>query len=470
MFERRARRARREIGSAGSAGSASACSRANAARSSSNSPPNTSSTPIERSHSALSGPYSPNAQMRADGFSRRARGDDGRRQPRGGVHRQVKGDEIGRAEDTVGELLLRRIDARDRQALGAQPGRSRRQAERLPAHFVGADEDAAHHDTIIVFFRHHACCRRGRAPARSRVLRPPARPVDALLHRDVGALQLLRDARAAHPVHDGAGRRRRTRLRHGRRRRRLRPVHVDGVHDQPAGRLDRRSPDRPAPRRALRRHHHRVRPFQHGVSVADHVLSRPRAHRRRHRTAQGQRRGHRRRALRAERCAGATPAFRSTTWASTSARSSRRSSAATSGSASTGTSASAPPASAWCGLVQYVLGAKYLGEAGLHPAPAAARGSRRGGVEARGHLGRGRLSPWSLSWRSAWRPARCRSRRSRSPTPPATCCSSSSSPSSRGCSSGATGRRPSADASTRSARCSSRPPSSGPSSNRPARR
>src|SRR5580765_2588201 len=50
----------------------------------------------------------------------------------------------------------------------------------------------------------HACCRRA-AAVRPRVLRPPARALGAVLHRDVGALQLLRDARAAHPVHDGAG-------------------------------------------------------------------------------------------------------------------------------------------------------------------------------------------------------------------------------------------------------------------------
>src|SRR5262245_47375637 len=35
--------------------------------------------------------------------------------------------------------------------------------------------------------------------SRSEFLRPSARAVDALLHRDVGALQLLRHARAAHP-------------------------------------------------------------------------------------------------------------------------------------------------------------------------------------------------------------------------------------------------------------------------------
>ena len=64
-----------------------------------------------------------------------------------------------------------------------------------------------------------------------------------------------------------------------------------------AGRLDRRSADRPAPRGALRRHPHRLRPLQHGVPVARDLLSRPLPHRHRHRAAQGQRQRHRRTAL-----------------------------------------------------------------------------------------------------------------------------------------------------------------------------
>ena len=46
--------------------------------------------------------------------------------------------------------------------------------------------------------------RSGRPDAGSRLFRPPARALDALLHRDVGALQLLRDARVPHSVHDRA--------------------------------------------------------------------------------------------------------------------------------------------------------------------------------------------------------------------------------------------------------------------------
>ena len=192
----------------------------------------------------------------------------------------------------------------DVPARRAQPRRGRREPERLAAHFVRADEEAAHHACQSLYSSgQHGCCRRGRARPRSLVLRPSARPVDALLHRDVGALQLLRHAGAAHPLHDRAGRGGRAGIRDERRRRGLRAVHVDGLHDQPAGRLDRRSPDRPAARRALRRHPDRLRPLQHGLPVADDVLSRPDADRPRHRAAEGQRRRHRRPAVRARRSA-----------------------------------------------------------------------------------------------------------------------------------------------------------------------
>ena len=83
------------------------------------------------------------------------------------------------------------------------------------------------------------------------------------------------------------------------RRRGLRPLHLDGVHDHAARRMGRRSADRPAPRRALRRHPHRRRPLQHGVPVPRHLLSRPVPDRHRHRPAQGQRQRDRRAAVRA---------------------------------------------------------------------------------------------------------------------------------------------------------------------------
>ena len=59
-----------------------------------------------------------------------------------------------------------------------------------------------------------------RARTRHQLLRPPARALDPVLHRDVGALQLLRHARAPHPVHDGAGGRGRAGVRHRQGRRR----------------------------------------------------------------------------------------------------------------------------------------------------------------------------------------------------------------------------------------------------------
>ena len=148
---------------------------------------------------------------------------------------------------------------------------------------------------------------RARAAApRPRLLRSPPRPVDAVLHRDVGALQLLRHAGAADPVHDRAGSDRRPRVRHGGCGRGLRPLHLDGVHEHAARWLARRSRHRPAARGALRRHPDRQRPLQHGVPVARHLLPRPVPDRHRHWPAQGQRQRHRRTAVwtagRAPRC------------------------------------------------------------------------------------------------------------------------------------------------------------------------
>ena len=128
--------------------------------------------------------------------------------------------------------------------------------------------------------------------------RASARPLHALLHRDVGALQLLRDARAAHPLHDGVGPPGGLGLRYGHRRGHLRALHLDGVHDHAARRVDRGSPDRPAAGGALRRHHHRLRPLLHGLLRAVDVLPRAVPHRHRHGAAEGERQRHRRTPLR----------------------------------------------------------------------------------------------------------------------------------------------------------------------------
>ena len=63
------------------------------------------------------------------------------------------------------------------------------------------------------------------------LLRPSARALDAVLHGDVGALQLLRHARVPDPLHDGAGRRRRAGI-----RRRACGVDLRHLHRQRLGR------------------------------------------------------------------------------------------------------------------------------------------------------------------------------------------------------------------------------------------
>ena len=182
------------------------------------------------------------------------------------------------------------------------------------------------------------------------MVRPSARTLHALLHRDVGALQLLRHARAAHPVHGRADRRRRasdSTTSTAARSTASTPssVYLIGA----ARRLDRRPLPRPLPRRARRRH--ASSPLGHFcmafptlpffylglvLIVLGTGLLKPNVS------------THRRHALPQRTIRAATPASRSSTWASTSARSSRRSSAAASARRSTGTAASAPPASAWC--------------------------------------------------------------------------------------------------------------------------
>ena len=186
------------------------------------------------------------------GFSAAHAIDDRQRQPRGGVHGQEEGDEVGRADRVLAAGVLRdRSTQRHLDARRAQPRRRRRQPERLAAQVVGANRSAGPCTSPIVILQlndrlSHACrrltsirrcdqlppIRRRRRPTRSRLLRPSARALHAVLHRDVGALQLLRHARAAHPVHDRAGRQRRARVRRRDGRRGLRPLHLDGVHER----------------------------------------------------------------------------------------------------------------------------------------------------------------------------------------------------------------------------------------------
>ena len=134
-----------------------------------------------------------------------------------------------------------------------------------------------------------AAARRDAGP-RPLVLRPSPRPVHALLHRDVGALQLLRHAGAAHPVHDRAGRGRRAGLR--------RPATAGAVYglytsmvymtSLPGGWIADRLIGQ---RRAVLYGGILIAcgHFSMAVPVADDVLSGPDADRPRHRAAEGQR-------------------------------------------------------------------------------------------------------------------------------------------------------------------------------------
>ncbi len=129
-----------------------------------------------------------------------------------------------------------------------------------------------------------------------RLLRSSARARHALLHGDVGALQLLRDARVSHPVHGP-----RAQLRRQARGLRVRHVHGERVGAGDLRRHHRRPMARPVQERADRRHHHRDRPFHARLSRAAVLLRGVGVHRRRHRPAQAQRERHRWLALRHER-------------------------------------------------------------------------------------------------------------------------------------------------------------------------
>src|SRR5256885_5141695 len=83
------------------------------------------------------------------------------------------------------------------------------------------------------------------------VLRSPARPLHAVFHRDVGALQLLRDAGIPHPVHDESARFHRSACRPRVRQLRLeRLAHADHrrLHRRPlAGRSEEHTSELQSP-------------------------------------------------------------------------------------------------------------------------------------------------------------------------------------------------------------------------------
>ena len=140
--------------------------------------------------------------------------------------------------------------------------------------------------------------RRARRPRRAMVW-TSARPVHAVFHRDVGALQLLRHARAARALHDRAGgggqRRPRHDGRHGDYD--LRAVHVLRLRAGSARGVDRRPPDRATPGRARRRRDHRGWSLHVGGARALNVLPGLDPGRSRHGSAQAERQRHCRRSL-----------------------------------------------------------------------------------------------------------------------------------------------------------------------------
>ena len=127
----------------------------------------------------------------------------------------------------------------------------------------------------------------------------PARPLRPLLHRDVGALQLLRDALAAHSFHGGAAGRRRFGLLYAACGADLRYLHERRVRAFHPGRLDRRPLPRSLPRGARRRMSDRRRTLLDGCSKDRDVFSGAGADRPGHRPAEAEREHTRRDSLRA---------------------------------------------------------------------------------------------------------------------------------------------------------------------------
>ncbi len=137
-------------------------------------------------------------------------------------------------------------------------------------------------------FAHEFVIRR-RRPRRAVVVRPSARTLDAVLHRDVGTVQLLRHAGAPDPLPGGVGAERRIRTDRPEGRGDLRALHRRRLSHGAAGRMDRGPDLRPAARRFHRRLRDRRGALQHGRPVGPDLLSRPLPDRPRNGAAQAQR-------------------------------------------------------------------------------------------------------------------------------------------------------------------------------------
>src|SRR6516164_2254856 len=135
------------------------------------------------------------------------------------------------------------------------------------------------------------------------LLWPSARPCHSLLHRDVGAVQLLRDARHPDSVHGGSHEFGRVGFLRRQGRRGLRFLHGHGVSAQPAGRLGGRPHHWAAEGRAVRRNSDRRWRILAGRAGSAVVLSGAGAAHGRNWAVEAQRQHHRRPTLQAQRCA-----------------------------------------------------------------------------------------------------------------------------------------------------------------------
>ena len=144
---------------------------------------------------------------------------------------------------------------------------------------------------------------------RYRILRPPERFGNAFPDRVVGALQLLRHAGIADPVHGRAGSSRRHGLSAGGSGRNLWPLHRHGLSGLPAGRLGGGPRPGCAPRGADWRHYHYCRALLSGFASYEDLLPGAGVNRDWHRLAEAEYQRYGRRALPWQRSASRCRVF-----------------------------------------------------------------------------------------------------------------------------------------------------------------
>ncbi len=121
---------------------------------------------------------------------------------------------------------------------------------------------------------HESADHRFQPDAHARAIGSSARIANALLHRNVGTVQLLRDARIARFIHDRHRRRWRIGIQRQNGDLHLRPLHCVRLSGESAGRLDRRSLAGRSTSCLVRGHYHRCRTLHPGAAGFAHLLSR----------------------------------------------------------------------------------------------------------------------------------------------------------------------------------------------------